>query len=84
MSRVLESAARRSSDEFAANSADHEALVAELHRRLDRVAAGGGADAQQRLRDRGKLPVRERIDRSVRPEYGVPRAVAPRRRGPLR
>ena len=67
MSRVLESTVRRSSDEFAANSADHEALVAELHRRLERVAAGGGEDAQRRLRDRGKLPVRERIDRLCDP-----------------
>ena len=54
-------------DEFAANTADHEALVAELHRRLERVAAGGGEEAQQRLRDRGKLPVRERIDRLCDP-----------------
>ena len=67
MSRVLESAARRSSDEFAANTVDHEALVAELRRRLERVATGGGEDAQQRLRDRGKLPVRERIDRLCDP-----------------
>ena len=68
MSRVLESAARRSSAEFAANAAAHEALVAELRERLARAAAGGGEEAQRRLRERGKLPVRERIDRLCDPD----------------
>ena len=48
MTRVLESAARRASGEFAANAAAHEALVADLRARLARAAAGGGADAQRR------------------------------------
>ena len=69
MSRVLESAARRSSPEFAANVAAHEALVADLRARLARVAAGGGEEAQRRLRERGKLPVRERVERLCDPGH---------------
>ena len=67
VSRVLESAARRSSPQFAANVAAHEALVADLRARLARVSGGGGEDAQRRLRERGKLPVRERVDRLCDP-----------------
>ncbi|HEY7967138.1 MAG TPA: carboxyl transferase domain-containing protein [Solirubrobacteraceae bacterium] len=62
MSRVLESAARRSSAEFAANTAAHEALAGELRKRLSRAMAGGGEPAQRRLRERGKLGARERIE----------------------
>ena len=68
MSRVLESAARRASPDFAANVAEHEALVGELRGRLERVLAGGGEAAKARQRERGKLPVRERIDRLCDPD----------------
>jgi len=44
-----------------------EGLVAELRERSTQVAAGGGAKALERHRARGKLPVRERIDRLVDP-----------------
>ncbi len=67
MSRILDSAAVRSSSEFADNARGHEALVAELRGRLERAAAGGGEEAQRRLRERGKLAVRERIDRLCDP-----------------
>ena len=53
--------------EFAANTAAHEALVADLRERLARAAAGGGEEAQRRQRERGKLPVRERIERLCDP-----------------
>jgi 3-methylcrotonyl-CoA carboxylase beta subunit len=43
------------------------ALVAELRERTALVAAGGGERALERHRSRGKLPVRERIDRLVDP-----------------
>jgi acetyl-CoA carboxylase carboxyltransferase component len=43
------------------------ALVAELRERTALVAAGGGERAMERHRSRGKLPVRERIDRLVDP-----------------
>jgi 3-methylcrotonyl-CoA carboxylase beta subunit len=67
VSRVLDTAARPTGAEFAANTRAHEALVAELRRRLERAAAGGGADAQRRQRERGKLPVRERVERLCDP-----------------
>ena len=67
MTRVLVSAARRSSPQFAANTAAHEALVAELRERLTRAAAGGGEEAQRRQHERGKLGVRERIERLCDP-----------------
>jgi 3-methylcrotonyl-CoA carboxylase beta subunit len=41
--------------------------VADLRCRLDRVAAGGGPAAMKRSRSRGKLRVRERIDRVLDP-----------------
>ena len=43
------------------------ALIEELRGRLARVAEGGGPRAQERSRQRGKLPVRERIDRVLDP-----------------
>lgn len=43
------------------------ALIEELRSRLDRVSQGGGSRAQERSRSRGKLPVRERIDRVLDP-----------------
>src|SRR3954447_3960821 len=44
------------------------ALVAELRERTAAVARGGGERALERHRERGKLPVRERIDRLVDPD----------------
>jgi 3-methylcrotonyl-CoA carboxylase beta subunit len=67
MSRVLETAAHRFGGDFAANVAAHEALARDLRERLERAAAGGGAPAQERLRERGKLPARERIERLCDP-----------------
>ncbi len=43
------------------------AAVAELRDRLARAAAGGGEAAQAKQRARGKLPVRERIERVLDP-----------------
>ena len=84
MSRVLESAARRSSPEFAANAAAHEALAAELRSRLERAQEGGGEEARRRLRERGKLR-RARAHRPpLRPRHRLPRALAARRRRALR
>ncbi|MDQ3867366.1 MAG: methylcrotonoyl-CoA carboxylase [Actinomycetota bacterium] len=44
-----------------------ETLVAELRERTARVAEGGGAEAIERHRSRGKLLARERIERLVDP-----------------
>jgi acetyl-CoA carboxylase carboxyltransferase component len=42
-------------------------LIDELRARLNRVAEGGGPRRRERDRERGKLPVRERIDRVLDP-----------------
>ncbi|MBV8064287.1 MAG: methylcrotonoyl-CoA carboxylase [Actinobacteria bacterium] len=42
-------------------------LVAELRERTAEIARGGGEEAMERHRSRGKLPARERIDRLVDP-----------------
>lgn len=43
------------------------ALIQELRDRLQRVSQGGGQRARERDQKRGKLPVRERIDRVLDP-----------------
>ena len=51
------------SKQFKANAKHHRALALELRGRLELVRGGGGEDARQRHAGRGKLFVRERIDR---------------------
>jgi acetyl-CoA carboxylase carboxyltransferase component len=65
---ILETRVDRSAPEFAANRARMEALVAELRERTAKVAEGGGPEATERHRSRGKLPVRERIDALLDPD----------------
>ena len=57
-----------SSGEYARRSERMAGLVAELRERTAEVARGGGEAAVERHRSRGKLPVRERIDRLVDPD----------------
>ncbi len=67
---VLRSRADPQSPEAQANRAAMEALVAELRARQEAVAgrgAGGDEASIERHRARGKLPVRERIDRLLDP-----------------
>jgi acetyl-CoA carboxylase carboxyltransferase component len=64
---ILESRIDRSAPEFGANRARMEALVGELRERSARVAAGGGPEAIERHRGRGKLLARERLDRLLDP-----------------
>ncbi len=67
---VLRSRVDPQSPEAQANRAAMEALVAELRARQDAVAgrgAGGDEASIERHRARGKLPVRERIDRLLDP-----------------
>jgi acetyl-CoA carboxylase carboxyltransferase component len=47
--------------------AANESLVAELHAKLANAAQGGGEAALAKQRARGKLPVRERIERVLDP-----------------
>src|SRR3989441_259399 len=68
---VLSSQAQRD-DVFAARARRMEQLVAELRERTEEVARGGGEQAVERHRSRGKLTARERIDRLVDPDSVVP------------
>jgi acetyl-CoA carboxylase carboxyltransferase component len=65
---VLPSSVDRDADEFARRRERMEALVGELQKRTALVARGGGEQAMERHRSRGKLPARERIDRLVDPD----------------
>ncbi len=64
---ILESRVDRLAPSFAENRARMETLVSELRERTARVADGGGEEAIERHRSRGKLLARERIDRLVDP-----------------
>ncbi len=67
---VLKSHIEPRSDQSRADAAAMRALVADLRARTDTLAAGGaGGDERSiaRHRERGKLPVRERIDRLLDP-----------------
>src|SRR5215216_6771435 len=50
------------SDEYRRNAEAYEELLAELRARSAEVRRGGGEKAQRRHEERGKLPVRDRID----------------------
>ena len=63
----LESHLDVQSEEFKANAAHHRALAAELRERLSRVKQGGGPDLVKRHTARGKLFVRDRIERLLDP-----------------
>ena len=56
------------SESFAESAERFEALVDELRERSAEARRGGGEKAQRRHRERGKLPVRERIERLLDPD----------------
>jgi acetyl-CoA carboxylase carboxyltransferase component len=64
---VLSSQLDRDAAEFSRRRERMEELVAELRERTAQVARGGGEQATERHRSRGKLPARERVDRLVDP-----------------
>jgi acetyl-CoA carboxylase carboxyltransferase component len=64
---LLESHLDTHSDEFKRNTAHHRALAAELKRHLATIKQGGGPDLVKRHTARGKLFVRERIERLLDP-----------------
>jgi acetyl-CoA carboxylase carboxyltransferase component len=64
---ILETRVDRDAPEFAANRERMEELVAELRARTAEIANGGGAEAIERHRSRGKMLARERIDRLIDP-----------------
>lgn len=63
----LDSSVSTTNDEYAANREHNLSLLADLKSKLDHIAHGGGKAAEQRLRSRGKFPVRERIERLLDP-----------------
>jgi acetyl-CoA carboxylase carboxyltransferase component len=64
---ILETRVERDSAEFAANRARMEELVAELRERTANVAEGGGGEAVERHRSRGKMLARERVEALLDP-----------------
>jgi acetyl-CoA carboxylase carboxyltransferase component len=64
---LVESHLDTSSEEFKQNALHHKALAAELKRRLAALKEGGGAEPLARHRERGKLFVRDRVERLLDP-----------------
>ncbi|KAL5855571.1 hypothetical protein ACOSQ4_005373 [Xanthoceras sorbifolium] len=64
---VLPDGLDRNIDAFARNSQVMGSLISELQTHVDKVQAGGGAEAVKRNRSRNKLLPRERIDRLIDP-----------------
>ena len=65
---VLRSTLDTSSEQFQRNCDDMVEHLAEIDRLQQEAAAGGGPQAMERLRQRGKLPVRERITLVLDPD----------------
>jgi acetyl-CoA carboxylase carboxyltransferase component len=64
---ILETRVERGSTEFATNRARMEELVDELRERTAKVAEGGGTEAVERHRSRGKMLARERVESLLDP-----------------
>ena len=64
---VLSTTIDSSAPEFVANREHMAGLVAQFRERLELVRQGGGPDQMQRHQARGKLPVRERVERLLDP-----------------
>ncbi len=62
----LASRLRRDTD-FDDNARHHQALAADMRERLTRIREGGPPEARRRHQERGRLLVRERIERLVDP-----------------
>ena len=64
---ALPTALNAGSEAFRQNRDDVLEQLAEIEELLDEAGAGGGPAAMQRLRSRGKLPIRERIANVIDP-----------------
>jgi acetyl-CoA carboxylase carboxyltransferase component len=64
---VLESRMDRDSVAYRSNATAYRALVTQMHERLGSVRAGGGDEAVNRHRGRGKLTARDRIEALLDP-----------------
>jgi acetyl-CoA carboxylase carboxyltransferase component len=65
---VLQTQVATKSPEFVANREHHEQLASTLREHLDRIKGGGGPSVVERHRGRGKLFVRDRVDRLLDPD----------------
>ena len=65
---VLRSHIKTGSPDYERNRAHHEALAKDLRQRLERVQGGVSAQAAELQKKRGKLLVRERIERLLDPD----------------
>ena len=77
---ILRSTVEAASDAYRANADAMQALVEDLRRRTDAVAGRGAAGddrAIARHRERGKLPVRERMERLIDPGSAFLRCAKP-------
>ena len=57
----------KESEDFKVNAEAYEELLEELRDRTEEARRGGGEKARKRHEERGKLPVRDRIDRLLDP-----------------
>ncbi|MDR3607417.1 MAG: carboxyl transferase domain-containing protein [Oligoflexia bacterium] len=64
---ILKSQIQTSSEEFKSNRAHHQKLNQELAERLAEAAEGGGREAREKHEKRGKLYVRDRIQKLIDP-----------------
>src|SRR5437868_3812730 len=64
---VLQSRVQIQSDDFQKNRAFHTSLAEELAEKIGQVSQGGGAEARKKHEERGKLFVRERIQKLLDP-----------------
>jgi 3-methylcrotonyl-CoA carboxylase beta subunit len=64
---VIESRINRASPEFVANAEVNRRLAGELRELVGRISAGGSTAARQQHESRGKMFVRDRIDRLLDP-----------------
>jgi 3-methylcrotonyl-CoA carboxylase beta subunit len=67
MSNILTTKLNPKSADFKQNSSAMQALVADLQDKIHTIALGGGIAALEKMRVKGKLPVRERIDALLDP-----------------
>ena len=56
------------SDQFCSNRAEMLELIREMEELLAQAPEGGGPESKERLRKRGKLPVRERVSLLLDPD----------------
>ncbi len=56
------------SEEFKENAEAYEELLEELRERVNEARRGGGEKAQERHKERGKMPVRDRVDSLLDPD----------------